>query len=195
MAGYFDGDGSVSLYIGKFTISFYLDICDQCREHLVQLQSFLRSSGLSVSGPWKMTNASAYIIRVADQDSVVRVAEKIAPYCYKKNCELMTLLEYRKRDQITASEVQRRFERLVELGVREHHGKRQFRPMPWSYSAGYHLSRRNIWLLAHSPRHALGESEKRKAIERHKVFGETISALAWFYGVSRSAMARILRDA
>jgi hypothetical protein len=173
----------------------YLGSADQGKEQLVQIAMFLRDHGFSVGESRKLSNAAAYALRIADQNSVVRIAEMMAPFCHKKIYELTTIVEYRKHDSITASEVQRRFERLVELGIRERHGKRRFRPMPWSYRAGYHLSRRNIWLLAHRPRHALTEAQRTEALERHKVFGESISALSWFYGVSRSAMARILKNA
>jgi hypothetical protein len=169
-------------------------LADQCKEQLLQLAEFLRGHGLPAGEPRKMNDSAAYALRIAGQESVVKVAEMIVPFCYKKWLELTTLLEYRKHDLITASEVQRRFERLVELGIRERHGRRQFRPMPWSYSVGYHLSRRNIWLLSHRPRPTLSEAQKREAIERHKVFGESISALSLFYELSRSAMARLLKN-
>lgn len=41
---------------------------------------------------------------------------------------------------------------------------------------------------------ALSEAQKREARERHKVFVESISALAKSYGISRSAMWRLLKD-
>jgi hypothetical protein len=121
------------------------------------------------------------------------VAERIAPYCFKKREELVTLLEYRKLDLITGSEVQRRFEEYVKIGKRERHGRRLFRPMPWSFSRGFHLSRLNIAILRRSPRPSLSEEQKREARERHNVFGESISALSLLYGVSRSAMWRVLK--
>ncbi|HEV2121127.1 MAG TPA: LAGLIDADG family homing endonuclease [Candidatus Bathyarchaeia archaeon] len=193
VAGYFDGDGSVSIFIGKFTIAFYLDWADQSKDQLVQVTEFLRRQGIHTGDPRKMSNSAAYSLRIADQDSVVKVAELIAPYCHKKRKELLTLLEYRKHDLISATEVQRRFQRFVELGIRERHGRRPFRDMPWSYSVGYHLSRKNIWLLSHRPRLILSEAQKREALQRHKVFGESISALSLFYGISRSAMGRLLK--
>jgi hypothetical protein len=118
-----------------------------------------------------MSNSAAYVLRISDQESVVRVAESLVPVSYKKKKELATLLEYRKFDLITGSEVQRRFEQFVQSGVRERHGKRKFSVMPWAYSVGYHLSRKSIALLSHRLRPSLSEAQKREARERHNVFG------------------------
>jgi hypothetical protein len=140
-----------------------------------------------------MTNSAAYALRIGDQDSVIKVAERILPFCYKKGAELSTLLEYRKLDLITGSEVQRRFTQYVLGGSRERHGKRLFRPMPWAFSVGYRLSRRNRALLYLTPRPTLSEAQRREARERHNIFGESVSALSKRYGVSRSAMWRALK--
>jgi hypothetical protein len=193
VAGYFDGDGSVTIVVGKFTIAFYLDWSDQSREQLSQIVTFLRDQDIRTGVVRKMSNSAAYLLRIADQESVARVAESLAPFSYKKKKELATLLEYRKLDLITGSEVQRRFERFVESGTRERHGKRFFRPMPWAYSVGYHLSRKSIALLSHRLHPSLSEAQKREARERHNVFGESIRALSKSYGISRSAMARLLK--
>lgn len=194
MAGYFDGDGSVTIIIWKFVISFCLDWADQSRSQLDQIAAFLRSQGIHVGVVRKMSSSAAYCLRIGDQESVVRVSEHLAPLCFKKRSELVTLLEYRKLDLITGSEVQARFERFVELGIRERHGKRVFKPMPWAFSVGYHLSRKNIALLSHRLHPFLSEAQKREAQERHNVFGESITALSKSYGISRSAMWRLLKN-
>jgi len=140
-----------------------------------------------------MTNADAHTLRIAEQESVVRVAENLLDHCHKKKMELMTLLEYRKFDLISGSEVQCRFERLVVMRIREKHGKRPFKPMPWAYSVGFHLSRKNIALLSHRLLPGLSEAQKQEARERHNVFGESITALSRLYGVSRSSVWRALK--
>jgi len=186
----------VSIFVGKFTIAFYLDWSDQCREQLEQIAAFLRSQGIRVGVVRKQSNSAAFGFRIGDGKSVIEIAERITPFCFKKRKELLTLLEYRKLDLITGSEVQHRFEQLVNVGMRERHGNRSFRPMPWTYSVGYHLSRKSIGLLSHRYRlfQALSEAQKQEAMERHNVFGESISALARSYGISRSAMWRLLRN-
>ena len=193
VAGYFDGDGSVTFFLWKFVVAFYLDFADQYRDQLEQIASFLRSQGIPIGVTHKVSKAQAYTLRIADQDGVVKVAEGIAPYCFKKKQELITLLEYRKLDLISGSEVQKRFRRYVEIGKRERHGNRPFRPMPWSFSVGFRISRRNSALFKRKPRQVLSEAQMREVRERHNVFGQSIDVLSLSYGVSRSAIWRLLK--
>ncbi len=182
--------------MGKFTIAFYLDWSDQCREQLEQISVFMKSQGIRVGVVRKQSNSAAFGFRIGNRKSVIEIAERMAPFCFKKRKELLTLLEYRKLDLITGSEVQSRFKQLVKLGMRERHGRRPFKPMPWTYSVGFHLSRKSIGLLSHRYRlfQALSEDQKQEAMARHNVFGESISALAKSYGISRSAIWRLLRN-
>lgn len=193
VAGYFDGDGSVSIFVWKYVVSFYLDWADQSRGQLDQIAAFLTKEGIRVGFVRKMTRSSAFVLRIGEQGSVIRASEHLARLCFKKRSELTTVLEYRKLDLISGSEVQKRFERFVELGIRERHGKRRFRPMPWSFSVGYHLSRKSIALRGRLPYPRLSEAQQQEALERHNVFGESLSALSKSYGISRSAMWRMLK--
>lgn len=193
LAGYFDGDGSVSILIWKFVVSFYLDFADQCREQLEQIVAFLRSQGIRTGIVRKMSSSAAYFLRIADQESVAKIAESVVRFCFKKRAELRTLLEYRKYNLITGSEVQMRFARYVETGFRERHGKRAFIPMPWAFSVGYRRSRMGARRDPRKRWPVLSEAQKQEARVRHNVFGETITALGLFYGVSRMAMWRILK--
>lgn len=100
MRGYYDGDGSVSIFVRKYTVAFYLDFSDQYREQLQQIVEFMRTQGIRTGPVRKMTNVSAYSLGIADQKSVVEAAERTAPFCFKKRMELVTLLEYRRLDFI-----------------------------------------------------------------------------------------------
>jgi len=194
VAGYFDGDGSVSIFVGKFTIAFYLDWTDQSAAQLSQILSFFRIQGIKTGKVRKMTSSEASAFRIADQGSVVYIAEHLLPYCYKKREELLTLLEYRKYDLITGSEVQRRFQKLVRLGLRERHGNRQYRPIPWAYSVGSHLSRKGRALTTMKKWPTLSKAQREVATVRHNVFGMSIRALSKLYGTSRSAVWRALKN-
>ena len=194
LAGYFDGDGSVSIFIWKFVVSFYLDFADQCREQLEQMVGFLRRQGIRTGMVRKMSNSAAYSLRIADQESVVKMAESMVQFCFRKRAELVTLLEYRKLGIITGSEVQYRYARFVEIGFRERHGKRSFIPMPWAFSVGFRRSRMGRRREARKRWPVLSEAQKQEARKRHNVFGETITELSLFYDISRMAMWRILRD-
>lgn len=195
LAGYFDGDGDggVSIFLWKFVVSFYIDFADQCEGQLRQIVAFLRVQGINTGTVRKASGVNAHTLRIADQASVVRVAERLVPFCFKKRAELLTLLEYRKLDLVTGSEVQSRFEHYVMVGMRERHGKRPFRPMPWAFSIGFRLSR--MGRRRHPrKRFVLSEAQKREARERHNVFGESVKALSLSYGLSRSAMWRVLKS-
>ena len=161
LAGYFDGDGSVSVFIWKFVIAFYLDFADQYGEQLKQIVAFLRSQGISTGAARKMSNSAAYSLRIADQDSVMIVAEGISRFCHKKRAELETLLEYRKLDLITGSEVQSRFKHYVEIGMRERHGNRAFRPMAWTFSVDFRRSRMGRRRQPRKRWPVLSEAQKR----------------------------------
>jgi len=141
-----------------------------------------------------MTSSRASAFRIADQESVIYIAERLLPYCYKKRKELLTLLEYRKYDLITGSEVQRRFQELVRLELRERHGNRPFKPIPWAYSVGSQLSRKGRALATMKKWPTLSKAQKEDAIVRHNVFGMSITALSKLYGMSRSAVWRALKS-
>lgn len=79
LAGYFDGDGSVTIVLGKYTIQFYLDWADQSLEQLVQIASFLRSQNLKTGIVRKAISSESYYLRIADQKGVVAVAERLQP--------------------------------------------------------------------------------------------------------------------
>jgi hypothetical protein len=193
VAGYFDGDGSVSVFVWKYVVSFYPDWSDQSRGQLEQIAAFSARQGIRVGYVRKMTRSAAHVMRISEQESVMQTSERLAPLCFKKRSELITVLEYRKLDLISGSEVQERFEGFVELGMRERHGNRRLAPVPWSYTEGYRISRKSIALLGHMPRLELSEAQRREALERHNVFGESISVLSKSYGLSRSAMWRLLK--
>jgi len=192
VAGYFDGDGSVSILLGRFTIAFYLDWSDQCKEQLSQVQDFITSRGLRVGDVHKLSNSDACGLRVGEQLTAVNIAEQMVPFSFKKRAELVTLLEYRKFDSITGSEVQSRFHEYVASKTREKHGNRRFKPMPWSYSEGYRLSKMNRALVTKNLRVTLSKAQLREAWRRHNVFGESYRALGESYGVSRTRMWRSL---
>lgn len=141
----------------------------------------------------KGSNADVYVLRIADQESVMAVALRILPYCFKKKHELETLLDYRRLDILTGTEVQHRFDHYVEIGMRERHGKRTFVPMDWTFSVGFRRSRMGNSREYRKRWPVLSDAQKGEARERHNVFGESITALSVFYGVSRMAMWRLLK--
>jgi len=171
-----------------------LDWADQSGAQLGQILSFFRIQGIRTGKVRRMTSSRAYAFRIADQKSVVYIAECLVPYCYKKRRELLTLLEYRKYDLITGSEVQGRFQEQVRLGLRERHGNRRFRPIPWAYSVGSRLSRKGRALSTRKMWPTLSEAQREDAIVRHNVFGMSITALSKLYGMSRTAVWRALKN-
>ncbi len=184
----------MSIVVGKFTIAFYLDWSDQSEGQLTQIADFLRKRSFRIGETHRLSKSKAFGLRIGEQKAVIGVAVNLVKSCFKKRAELVTVLEYRKLDLITGSEVQKRFEHSVRIGMRERHGSRAFKPMPWAFSVGYRLSKKSVALRSPQLRQKLSEAQKSELRSRHKVFGESLKTLSEAYGISRSAVWRLLNS-
>jgi len=117
VSGYFDGDGSVHVHYGKWTVRFKLSWSDSSRQQVSQIREFLTSHGIRPA-PKLIFALGAYTLVVGDQNEVLKAAREMLPFVYKKRAELQTIIDYR-GDKITGSGVFERFKALQESGLRE----------------------------------------------------------------------------
>jgi hypothetical protein len=84
VAGCFDGDGSVNVYVNKLTLDFGLQFSDNYRPQLEQLHHFLENHGVRAGHICKNPREMMYVLLVSDDISVMKVAKMLLPYCSKK---------------------------------------------------------------------------------------------------------------
>lgn len=194
VAGYFDGDGCVSVYLGNFTIAFYLDWGDQYRGQILQLQEFFKSQGITTGTVHKATSSSTWLLRIAQEDSAIKVAEKLYPLCHKKRDELQLLLRYRRDNAITGTEVLECLNHFVTIGKRETHGPPRTVSLPWTYEKGFRLSKLRGGNVRAGKTHVLTDRQIRSIWEHRKLFGLSLRRLARMFGVSHHTIRKVLRD-
>jgi hypothetical protein len=110
VSGYFDGDGSVYVRYGKWTVRFKLIWSDSSRQQLSQLREFVSFRGIKPA-PKFLFGDGAYALVIGDQFEVLKAEREMRPFVFKKRDELQTIIDYRE-DMITGTEV---FQRLRAL--------------------------------------------------------------------------------
>ncbi len=117
VAGYFDGDGNVTVVYRKFIVSFIFRRADQSRSQIEQLRKFLISERVCPT-PKILFSGGSHQLTVAKTESIVKCAQEMVLYCFKKQLELQTVLDYH-QNLLTGEDVSRRFAELASMGERE----------------------------------------------------------------------------
>jgi hypothetical protein len=117
VAGYFDGDGSVTVHVCKLVLDFGLQFVDNHRPQLEQLQYFLVERGVRTGRITKNSTEMMYVLLVSEDYSLVKAARMLRPFCFKKKEELGALIDYM-GNRISANAVIEVFNRLVTIGER-----------------------------------------------------------------------------
>jgi len=190
VAGYFDGDGSVTCYPGKWTIAFYLEWADQCRVQLEQLNFFMFRMGIKTGRVHKLSASEGCITRICEVPSVVETADRMLPHSFKKREELQLIIDYRQRGIITGDEVIRKLNDLVQTGKRERHRPPRRSIMPWTFEDGLHMSKQRGGRMNKDKGRVLTDEQVASIREKRKLFGLTFSQLAQMFGVSRDTIRR-----
>lgn len=190
VAGYFDGDGSVTVHVGKFTLDFGLFFCDNYLPQLHQLRRFLNSHGISTGSVTKHTYEAMYIIRISDDLSLGRAASKMVPFTSKKTIELRMVLDYM-RDRINGSQAIAILNQMVV--ERERTGKIRRVEIPYLRSEGLKIAgeRAHAGARMKLPKLTVGAQDDIKGRYRS---GETVDNLAAAYKVSDTTIYKALHD-
>ena len=121
VAGYFDGDGSVSVRVRTLSITFSLEFSESYLPRLTQVRDFLTAEGISTR-PIRVQRgsgrASNYTLTVYTQREVLIVCKKMFPFTFKKEWDLLTAIEYLE-NRITGDEAIQRLNTSVTSGRRE----------------------------------------------------------------------------
>jgi hypothetical protein len=189
VSGYFDGDGSVYVLYGKWTVRFKLTWTDSSRQQVSQIREFLVSHGIRPA-PKIIFALGAYTVVVGDQAEVLKAAREMLPFVYKKRDELQTIIDYR-GDRVTGSEVFERFKAFQASGMREksHWPSLDDVDIPLSRSDGYKRGR----AAGGNSRIRLTTTQIREIKVAHEKLGRTVNYLAHKFHVSNSTVARALR--
>ena len=194
VAGYFDGDGNVNVKIMKFTLLFRLDWSDADENQIRQLKQFLVDKGVgcpSILASRPNRGRTSYSLRVATIESVLKVADSMIPFCFKKSYELRLCVAYL-RDQTSGSEIILRLNDLVRAGIRSGY-IRKARHLSFTHSEGVRLARFNSSRAAAVVNSVLSASQRERIRRLYDSgqFGPT--SLARRFRVSKNTILRIVR--
>jgi hypothetical protein len=192
LAGYFDGDGCMSIRktsVGiPFTLEIALEFSDQSERQIRMIKRFLESRGIKTSrlsfrrGAWR--------VAVGTREGVTNVLESMIPYLFKKRNEAIKCLAYLS-DKITGNDLQEFLSMSVKKGDREKVGKRA--DLPWTRSEGIRLGHAYVSSYA-GRKPAFSPEEEAKILERYES-GTSQTSIARSLDVSRHRVQSALRRA
>lgn len=95
VAGYFDGDGTVSISDPSnqpFKLGLSLIFTDASLQQISMVRSLLISKGIHPSNTLKASSASAWMIAISRHDAVVAASKAMLPHLYKKANEIQAVI-------------------------------------------------------------------------------------------------------
>jgi hypothetical protein len=188
VAGYFDGDGSVTVHVYKLTLDFILQFSDNYRPQLEQLHHFLEHRGVRAGNICKNSNEMMYVLLVSNNVSVMKSAEMLLPYCSKKKQELEALIDYMS-NRITANAAIDVFNHMVTIGERT--GKIREVRMPLTYEQA---QREHARRCGEATRQKMSKLtlELQSEIQGRHLAGETARTLAADFQVSKTTIFKAI---
>ncbi len=189
LAGYFDGDGSITIRKTSrgrpFTLDPALEFCDQSKRQIPMARDFLQSRGIKVG---KMSlRGGAWRIEVGTMEGVTQTLREMLPFLYKKRNEAEAVLDYLS-DKMTANNLQRILRTAVRRGDRERLGP--FVDIPWTRSEGA----KEAWqysALFSGRKPSIGLEDEREIIRQHEA-GESQRAIAKSKGLTKGVVRRAI---
>lgn len=142
VAGYLDGDGSVEIRVGVFTIRFSLTWADTCRTQLERVRAFLITEGIRPSrirGGKSTLGRKVWHLSVWELNGVLAACEEMVGFLEKKRAQVRAVIGYL-RDTISGNEAIRVFNQDKRRG--NWSGKPRKEVIPWKMKEGYTLAKR-----------------------------------------------------
>ena len=193
VAAYFDGDGSVSIRVRTFTLTFSLEFSESYLPQLAQIREFLAAEGIStrpIKTQRRMSGqATNYALTVYTQREVLLVCKRMLPYAFKKEWDLHTAIDYLE-DRITGDEALRRLNVSIESGRRE--GLFRTVSMPFTKSEGIKISALIGGRRSSARRAKLNQKQVELLRSIRGKSGETYAQLARLFGVSSDVVRTAL---
>jgi hypothetical protein len=187
-SGYFDGDGTVTLRVQKFTLEFGLQFADGFRAQLDQLKSFLLRKGVTPGGIIKNSYEEMYVLPVSENRSLLMAAKNMLPFFSKKAAELEALINYME-NRIDGNQAVDIFNQMVVQGERI--GKLRKVDLPFRLDEGLAIARR----MAHEGariKNAKLTFQDQTVIQARSHEGESVRVLAKEFKVSESTILKAL---
>ena len=189
MAGYFGGDGSISIRRTSrgrpYTLLPALEFGDQSRRQIVMLKAFFQLRGIGTGATAK--HGGAWRIETGTTEGVTKALLEMQPFLYKKRTEARATLDY-SSDNITGNDLQRVLRAAVRRGDRERLGP--FVDIPRSRSEGAKEAMKSAWRFA-GRKPLLGLEDQQEIIRRHDG-GESQRSIARSEGVSQGVVGRVV---
>jgi hypothetical protein len=194
VAGYFDGDGSVSLAVVKRVLRFRLRFVDRWKPQVEAIRAFMIQRGIrptSVNRDNKNDPRSGYRVEVGSIVDVLSVAKSMLPFCMKKAADLAITIDYLE-DKITGDEAVARFNEEVLSGRRS--GIIRKSDQPFTRSVGLRASKLENAAKARRAYAVKVDQSTQEQIRSDHLEGK----MGWYrlsrkYGLSVSVIRRILR--
>lgn len=197
VAGYFDGDGALSVYIHKFTMFVIASWSDTFKPQLEGVAGFLRSQGLSPMqitsqksrfGPTKPT---VWQLALNEKGGLVKVLMKMTTLVVKKESQVRSAIEYLE-DRTTGEEFLAVLNDAVKSDARSSSIRRV--KTPWTRSRGIFLARSSAGHESFgTPKMHLDKNMVRDAKTDYEKLGVTIKELADLYNVKSTSLYRAMR--
>ena len=199
VAGYFDGDGTISFYDTSnqpYKLGLSLIFVDQSIDQINNVRQFLNGHGVRTGNILRMSKGNAWMIAVSRFAATKEALQQMLPYLYKKANEAEAALDYHE-GKITGNALMAVFHKEVEAGRRERRPRKVPIDVPHTYFDGDRIMKllRNVKL-----RDALGRYRAKVTAEdfesirqEHFEKGLRLSELAKAYSqYSRTTIRRIL---
>ena len=199
VAGYFDGDGTISFYDTSnqpYKLGLSLIFVDQSKDQINNIREFLNGRGVRTGNVLRASKGTAYMIAVSRFAAVRETLRQMLPHLYKKANEAEAALDYYE-GKITGNALMAIFQNEVEAGRRERRPRKVPIHVPHTYFDGDRIMKlmRNVKLRDVSGRYrAKVTPEDFQAIrQEHFEKGRRLNELMKAYPqYSRTTIRRIL---
>lgn len=187
VAGYFDGDGSVDLVAGAYTLRWVLSFSDNWLGQVDQVREFLAEHGINVRKA-RRNGVGGWTCEIKEISSMKAMAVEMLQSggVYKKRMELELLVSYYS-DKVTGTEVLEAFNAEVRFGIRI--GKIRKTEMPHTHSEGLARARH----ASSFEQRTLNMIETQNLVNEYLTTSLTGKSLARKYDVSEATVSRILK--
>jgi len=138
VAGYFDGDGNISisdLSNQPFKLSLSLIFTDASIEQISMIREFFVARGIRTSHLLKTSKGTAWMIAISRYEGVLMALKKMLPYLYKKANEAQAAIDYYE-GRTTGNDLVELFSQEVDAGRRERRPHRVVINVPFKHPEG-----------------------------------------------------------
>ena len=199
IAGYFDGDGNVSISDMSdqpFKLRLSLIFTDGSPEQIYMIRTFFLNRGIRPSNVLKTSKGTASMIAISRFDGVLTAMKAMLPYLFKKANEALAVIDYYE-GRTSGNDLIAIFQQEVTARRREKHNHRVKIDVPYTYPEGDLLMkarrRQRIRDVIYESRAKITERDYDSIRREHLEYGSPLSDLIRAYPqYARETIRRIL---